>query len=91
MSHYSASRLQTLCRLGVEQLPSFCADRDFDDMGPFSSGKRAQYEGVSPLAGTIPVRTMPVPGKRCQACIARGQTVWVIPGKRCPQCGTEVN
>ena len=60
MSHYSASRLQTLCRLGVEQLPSLCADRDFDDMGPSSTGKRANYEGIFPLAGNLPVRTIPV-------------------------------
>lgn len=33
----------------------------------------------------------PVPGKRCPACLERGQTVWVIPGKCCPTCGTPVN
>lgn len=60
MSGYSKSRYQTLCRLGVEQLPSLCADRDFDDMGPSSKGKRAYYERNSPLAGNLPVRSMPV-------------------------------
>ncbi|KAF1828837.1 hypothetical protein BDW02DRAFT_511357 [Decorospora gaudefroyi] len=34
---------------------------------------------------------MPVPGRRCPACLERGDTVWVIPGKACPQCGTPVN
>jgi len=33
----------------------------------------------------------PVPGRRCPACLERGDTVWVIPGKCCPQCGTPVN
>ncbi|KAF2253114.1 hypothetical protein BU26DRAFT_515487 [Trematosphaeria pertusa] len=37
------------------------------------------------------ITTMPVPGRRCPACLERGQTVWVIPGKCCPQCGTPVN
>ncbi|KAA8616769.1 hypothetical protein Ptr902_11519 [Pyrenophora tritici-repentis] len=37
------------------------------------------------------VRTWPVPGRRCPACLERGDTVWVIPGKCCPQCGTPVN
>lgn len=32
-----------------------------------------------------------VPGRRCPACLERGDTVWVIPGKCCPQCGTPVN
>ncbi|KAI4641377.1 hypothetical protein J4E90_004314 [Alternaria incomplexa] len=35
--------------------------------------------------------TMPVPGRRCPACLERGDTVWVIPGKCCIQCGTPVN
>jgi hypothetical protein len=61
MSYYSKSRSQTLRRLGVEQLPSLCADRYYDEMAPSSSkGKHAHYEGVSPLAGSLPVRTMPV-------------------------------
>ena len=33
----------------------------------------------------------PVPGRRCPACLERGDTVWVIPGKCCPVCGTPVN
>jgi len=33
----------------------------------------------------------PVPGRRCPACLERGQTVWVIPGKCCSNCGTPVN
>ncbi|KAF2186936.1 hypothetical protein K469DRAFT_570978 [Zopfia rhizophila CBS 207.26] len=37
------------------------------------------------------VRTLPVPGRRCPACLERGETIWVIPGKCCPQCGTPVN
>ncbi|KAH6638449.1 hypothetical protein C7974DRAFT_308474 [Boeremia exigua] len=37
------------------------------------------------------ITTMPVPGRRCPACLERGDTVWVIPGKCCPQCGTPVN
>jgi hypothetical protein len=60
MSYYSKSRYQTLCRLGVEQLPSLCADRGYDDMGTSSNGKRDYCESVSPLAGHLPLRTMPV-------------------------------
>jgi hypothetical protein len=60
MAHYSNSRYQTLCRLGVEQLPSLCADGAYDDMHTSTKGKRACYEGVSPLAGNLPVRSMPV-------------------------------
>lgn len=37
------------------------------------------------------VTSVPVPGRRCPACLERGDTVWVIPGKCCPQCGTPVN
>ncbi|RMZ66837.1 zinc finger transcription factor ace1 [Pyrenophora seminiperda CCB06] len=37
------------------------------------------------------ITTVPVPGRRCPACLERGDTVWVIPGKCCPQCGTPVN
>ncbi|KAH7123725.1 hypothetical protein B0J11DRAFT_435571 [Dendryphion nanum] len=39
----------------------------------------------------VGIVTMPVPGRRCPACLERGDTVWVIPGKCCPQCGTPVN
>ncbi|KAF2769542.1 hypothetical protein EJ03DRAFT_312272 [Teratosphaeria nubilosa] len=39
----------------------------------------------------LPIRTMPVPGRRCPTCLAKGVTIWVIPGKRCSNCGTEVN
>ena len=35
--------------------------------------------------------TYTVPGRKCPACAAKGQTVWVISGKCCPQCGTPVN
>ena len=35
--------------------------------------------------------TNTVPGRKCPACAAKGQIVWVIPGKCCPQCGTPVN
>jgi len=37
------------------------------------------------------LRMIPVPGRKCPVCLAKGQTVWVVPGKRCPKCGTEVN
>ncbi|KAF2750753.1 hypothetical protein M011DRAFT_395920 [Sporormia fimetaria CBS 119925] len=37
------------------------------------------------------ITSMPVPGRRCPACLERGDTVWVIPGKSCPVCGTPVN
>jgi hypothetical protein len=33
----------------------------------------------------------PVPGRRCPACLERGDSVWVIPGNSCPVCGTPVN
>ena len=32
----------------------------------------------------------PTPGRRCPACLERGDTVWVIPGQCCPACGTPV-
>ncbi|EUC31241.1 hypothetical protein COCVIDRAFT_39373 [Bipolaris victoriae FI3] len=37
------------------------------------------------------ITTMPVPGRRCPACLERGDTVWVVPGKNCHECGTPVN
>jgi hypothetical protein len=33
----------------------------------------------------------PTPGRRCPACLERGDTVWVIPGNSCIICGTPVN
>jgi len=36
-------------------------------------------------------RSRPVTGRRCPACLERGDTVWVIPGKCCPVCGTPVS
>ncbi|KAF2465029.1 uncharacterized protein BDR25DRAFT_295818 [Lindgomyces ingoldianus] len=44
----------------------------------------AMYDGEG-------ITTMPVPGRRCPACLERGDTVWVIPGKCCPVCGTPVS
>ncbi|EDU50812.1 predicted protein [Pyrenophora tritici-repentis Pt-1C-BFP] len=41
--------------------------------------------------GIHPYSQPKVPGRRCPACLERGDTVWVIPGKCCPQCGTPVN
>jgi len=58
--HYSASRCQTLRRLGVEQLPSLCAERDYHDTGSSSKMKRVEYDDVSPLAGDLPLRSVPV-------------------------------
>ncbi|OCL09025.1 hypothetical protein AOQ84DRAFT_354202 [Glonium stellatum] len=29
-------------------------------------------------------KDVPVPGRRCPACLEKGETVWVIPGKDCP-------
>jgi len=52
--NYSYSRYQTLRRLGVEQLPSLCAEGSYDDMGPSSNGS------ISPIAGDLPLRSMPV-------------------------------
>ncbi|CBX95827.1 predicted protein [Plenodomus lingam JN3] len=46
------------------------------------------YSYLSDVEG---ITTMPVPGRRCPACLERGDTIWVIPGKCCPQCGTPVN
>jgi len=43
-----------------------------------------------PHEPTLMAVLLQVPGRRCPACLSRGQTVWVIPGKYCPQCGTEV-
>ncbi|KAM0714886.1 hypothetical protein Q7P37_009351 [Cladosporium fusiforme] len=82
---YSTRRYDALCRLGVEQLPSLAIDEHR------RSGAE-QFGGMSnPLQGHLPLRGVPVPGRRCPCCLQRGQTVWVIPGKKCPQCGTEVN
>ncbi|KAI6791227.1 hypothetical protein KC366_g1564 [Hortaea werneckii] len=77
---YNTQRRETLCRLGIEQLPAIMDEPEWDNHQP-----------VQGFPHGLPVRTMPVPGRRCPACLSRGQTVWVIPGKRCPQCGTEVN
>ncbi|KAK5174107.1 uncharacterized protein LTR77_001187 [Saxophila tyrrhenica] len=80
---YNSRQRETLHRLGIKQLPTLQASRytpELDD--PFRS---------TFVIGDLPVRTMPVPGRRCPACAAKGETVWVIPGKRCPQCGTQVN
>ncbi|KAF2808557.1 uncharacterized protein BDZ99DRAFT_464422 [Mytilinidion resinicola] len=43
------------------------------------------------LLASGPITTMPVPGRRCPACLEKGETVWVIQGKCCPECGTPVN
>ncbi|RMY56976.1 hypothetical protein D0865_03363 [Hortaea werneckii] len=80
MMPYNTQRRETLCRLGIEQLPAIMDEPEWDNHQP-----------VQFFPHGLPVRTMPVPGRRCPACLSRGQTVWVIPGKRCPQCGTEVN
>lgn len=94
---YNTQRRETLCRLGIEQLPAIMDEPEWDN-----------HPIVQGFPHGLPVRTMPVssdylplsfsfsdhdqvPGRRCPACLSRGQTVWVIPGKRCPQCGTEVN
>ncbi|QIW98169.1 hypothetical protein AMS68_003687 [Peltaster fructicola] len=75
---YDLHRLDTLSRLGIEQLPEISIDGCEDFTKPH----------IGPL---LAIRTRPVPGRKCPNCLSRGQTVWVIPGKRCPQCGHEVN
>ncbi|KAJ9623552.1 hypothetical protein H2203_005814 [Taxawa tesnikishii (nom. ined.)] len=72
-------RHQILASLGIEQLPTLIAqDEPMDD----------SLEAPLSIPSMI---TLPIPGKKCPACAAKGQTVWVIPGKQCPQCRTEVN
>lgn len=44
---YSMRRVETLRRLGVEQLPDLCVEPKYDEM-------------TTPLRGKLPVRTMPV-------------------------------
>lgn len=44
---YSLRRVETLRRLGVEQLPDLCVEPNYDEM-------------TTPLRGKLPVRTMPV-------------------------------
>ena len=43
-----------------------------------------------PKGGNSGIKDVTVPGKRCPACLEKGDTIWVIPGKCCPQCGTPV-
>lgn len=58
---YNERRYQTLCRLGVEQLPSLCSERSYDDMGPsLKKCKRDYNDIVAPIGGDLPVRSMPV-------------------------------
>ncbi|CAK4032829.1 Hypothetical predicted protein [Lecanosticta acicola] len=75
---YNQQRNEALQRLGIEQLPTLYAPPEHIDTCPL-------------FEQSLPVRQMPVPGRRCPSCLAQGKTQWVIPGKRCPKCGTEVN
>ncbi|RMZ07291.1 hypothetical protein D0862_04321 [Hortaea werneckii] len=83
--------------LGIEQLPAIMDEPEWDHHQPvqdFPHGLPVRTMPVSSdrLTPIILVSNHDkVPGRRCPACLSRGQTVWVIPGKRCPQCGTEVN
>ncbi|KAK3072473.1 hypothetical protein LTR53_006725 [Teratosphaeriaceae sp. CCFEE 6253] len=79
---YNRRRYETLRRLGVEQLPAIPTGSEWHEH---------RHSSRHPFQGDLPVRTMPVPGRRCPNCLGKGQTVWVIPGKRCPQCQTAVN
>ncbi|EMC93663.1 hypothetical protein BAUCODRAFT_248537 [Baudoinia panamericana UAMH 10762] len=79
---FSKRRYDKLRRLGIELLPAIVTS-PLDD----ASLRRMPI----PSASDLPVRMMPVPGRRCPRCLAKGQTIWVIPGKKCPACGTEVN
>ncbi|WPG97534.1 Hypothetical protein R9X50_00031100 [Acrodontium crateriforme] len=77
-ANYMIHRHEALHRLKVEQLPAI---KPIDEW---------ETDHHLDLNGRPPIRMIPVPGRRCGTCLAKGQTVWVIPGKRCPQCGTEV-
>ncbi|KAK0250124.1 hypothetical protein B0A54_11861 [Friedmanniomyces endolithicus] len=79
---YNRHRHEQLRRLGVEQLPAIHTAPDW------AEHRHAPHH---PFNGDLPVRTMPVPGRRCPNCLSKGQTVWVIPGKHCPQCQTAVS
>ncbi|KAJ9633937.1 hypothetical protein H2199_009186 [Coniosporium tulheliwenetii] len=73
-------RRDLLERLGIEQLSAL--EAAYDPVDWFLDGSQADH----------PFRTvMTVPGRKCPACLAKGDTVWVILGKCCPQCGTPVN
>lgn len=51
---YNTRRLDTLCRLGIEQLPSFSIDE------PHRPAAEQLDNISSPLHGDLPLRTMPV-------------------------------
>jgi hypothetical protein len=58
---YSYHRHQTLCRLGVEQLPSLC-----DPEMPAAMRNKCEYDGrPAPVSGDLPVRSVPVSRSRC--------------------------
>ncbi|KAK7542867.1 uncharacterized protein J3D65DRAFT_665185 [Phyllosticta citribraziliensis] len=76
MSFNNIHRQQILERLGIEQLPALLPGEEM----PFFDPDETRSE--------IPIISLPVPGRKCPACLAKGEVVWVIPGKCCPQCGT---
>jgi hypothetical protein len=58
---YNYHRHQTLCRLGVEQLPSLC-----DPEMPASMRNKCEYDGrPAPVSGDLPVRSVPVSPPVC--------------------------
>ncbi|KAL0257252.1 hypothetical protein SLS55_008062 [Diplodia seriata] len=72
-------RHEILERLGIEQLPALMPGQEHPDVEP--EERRPE----------VPLVMLPVPGRKCPSCLAKGETVWVIPGKCCPACGTPVN
>ncbi|KAF2085683.1 hypothetical protein K490DRAFT_67563 [Saccharata proteae CBS 121410] len=76
--NHNLHRQQMLKQLGIEQLPPLVLGSK--DMQPESESNVDAHTVV-----------MPVPGRKCPACLSKGETVWVIPGKCCPACGTPVN
>lgn len=92
-------RHQILERLGIEQLPALLPGEEIPFFEPEET--RAEIPIISLPVSTLQcfgIRSeattdnyLQVPGRKCPACLAKGETVWVIPGKCCPQCGTPVN
>ena len=92
------TRTTTHCNyLTILHLPTQpCANNTLSTALPFSPcmiwmvSLPFRYVQNCELASSV-TDLVKVPGRRCPACLERGQTVWVIPGKCCPTCGTPVN
>lgn len=59
-----ASRYNTLCRLGVDQLPNFCTEYGLDDMDNASGSNHENAGHIIPFNGNVPLRSAPVSSPR---------------------------